>query len=155
MTHELRDRDQAAPAPTTDDAPATLADFLRRHPTPTTRVQLVEDDSAEPTTITVPSEALKMFIEILDHLRDGIGVSIVPANSELTTQQAADLLGVSRPYLINKVLTPAGPLSFRTVGRHRRIRFSDLDSYRREDELRRKAAADTVSQLGIDAGLDD
>lgn len=155
MTHELRDRDQAAPAPPTDDAPATLADFLRRHATPTARVQLVEDDSAEPTTITVPSEALKMFIEILDHLKDGIGVSIVPANSELTTQQAADLLGVSRPYLINKVLTPAGPLSFRTVGRHRRIRFSDLDSYRREDELRRKAAADTVSQLGIDAGLDD
>lgn len=155
MTHELRDRDHAAPAPPTDDAPATLADFLRRHPTPTTRVQLVEDDSAEPTTITVPSEALKMFIEILDHLKDGIGVSIVPANSELTTQQAADLLGVSRPYLINKVLTPTGPLSFRTVGRHRRIRFSDLDSYRREDELRRKAAADTVSKLGIDAGLDD
>lgn len=155
MTHELRDRDHAAPAPPTDDAPATLADFLRRHPTPTARVQLVEDDSAEPTTITVPSEALKMFIEILDHLKDGIGVSIVPANSELTTQQAADLLGVSRPYLINKVLTPAGPLSFRTVGRHRRIRFSDLDSYRREDELRRKAAADTVSKLGIDAGLDD
>ena len=155
MTHELRDRDHAAPAPPTDDAPAALADFLRRHPTPTARVQLVEDDSAEPTTITVPSEALKMFIEILDHLKDGIGVSIVPANSELTTQQAADLLGVSRPYLINKVLTPAGPLSFRTVGRHRRIRFSDLDSYRREDELRRKAAADTVSKLGIDAGLDD
>ena len=81
MTHELRDRDQAAPAPPTDDAPATLADFLRRHATPTARVQLVEDDSAEPTTITVPSEALKMFIEILDHLKDGIGVSIVPANS--------------------------------------------------------------------------
>lgn len=155
MTHELRDRDHAAPAPPTDDAPATLADFLRRHPTPTARVHLVEDDSAEPTTITVPSEALKMFIEILDHLKDGIGVSIVPANSELTTQQAADLLGVSRPYLINKVLTPSGPLSFRTVGRHRRIRFSDLDSYRRQDELRRKAAADTVSKLGIDAGLDD
>ncbi len=96
-----------------------------------------------------------MFIEILDHLKDGTGVSIVPANSELTTQQAADLLGVSRPYLSNKVLTPSGPLSFRTVGRHRRIRFSDLDSHRREDELRRKAAADTVSKLGIDAGLDD
>ncbi len=155
MTHELRDRDYNTPTSITDDAPATLADYLRRHPTPTARVQLVEDDSTEPTTITVPSEALKMFIEILDHLKDGIEVSIVPANSELTTQQAADLLGVSRPYLINKVLTPAGPLSFRTVGRHRRIRFSDLDSYRREDELRRKAAADTVSKLGIDAGLDD
>ncbi len=46
------------------------------------------------------SEALMMFIETLDHLNDGIGVSVVPANGQLTTQQAADMLGVSRPYLI-------------------------------------------------------
>lgn len=155
MTHELRDRDHDAHTAITDSAPATLADFLRRHPTPTNRVQLLEDGSGEAITITVPSEALKMFIEILDHLRDGVGVSVVSANSELTTQQAADLLGVSRPYLINRILAPSGPLPFRTVGRHRRIRFSDFDSYRREDELRRKAAADTVSKLAIDAGLDD
>lgn len=155
MTQKLSNRDNTRPTSSMDDAPATLADFLRRHPTPTARVQLVEDDSAEPTTITVPSEALKMFIEILDHLKDGVGVSIVPAHSELTTQQAADLLGVSRPYLINKVLVPAGPLAFRTVGRHRRIRFSDVDSYRRDDDLRRTTAADVVSRLSIDAGLDD
>ena len=155
MTHELSNQDHSAPTPATDDAPATLADFLRRHPTPTARVQLVGDDAGEVTTITVPSEALKILIEILDHLKDGNGVSIVPANSELTTQQAADLLGVSRPYLINKILAPSGPLSFRMVGRHRRIRFSDLDSYRRQDELHRKHTADTVSKIGIDAGLDD
>jgi len=155
MTHELRDRDEDAPTPVTDDAPATLADFLRRHPTPTARVQLVDDDSAETTTITVPSEALKMFMEILDHVKDGTSVSVVPAISELTTQQAADLLGVSRPYLINKVLIPTGPLSFRTVGRHRRIRFSELDEYRREDELRRTAAADAVTGISKDARLDD
>ena len=155
MTHDLRDRDEDASIPVTDDAPATLADFLRRHPTPTVRVQLVDDDSAEATTIAVPSEAVKLFIEILDQLNHGTGVSVVPVDSELTTQQAADLLGVSRPYLINKILTPAGPLSFRTVGRHRRIRFSDLDDYRREDELRRTAAADAVSRIGTDARLDD
>jgi len=155
MTHELRDRDHDAHTASTDDAPATLADFLRHHPTPTRRVQLVEEDSGEAITITVPSEALEMFIEILDHFKDGVGVSVVPANSELTTQQAADLLGVSRPYLIDKVLAPTGPVPFRTVGRHRRIRFSDLDSYRKQDELRRKAAADAVSKLAIDAGLDD
>jgi len=155
MTHDLHDRDIDTPSPLAADAPSTLAEFLRQHPTPTTRVQLVEEGSSQGITITVPTEALKMFIEILDHLNDGIGVSVVPANSELTTQQAADLLGVSRPYLINKVLTPSGPLSFRTVGRHRRIRFSDLDAYRREDEVRRKSAADAVSKLSIEAGLDD
>lgn len=155
MTHDLRDRDEDASIPVTDDAPATLADFLRRHPTPTVRVQLVDDDSAEATTIAVPSEAVKLFIEILDQLNHGTGVSVVPVDSELTTQQAADLLGVSRPYLINKILTPEGPLSFRTVGRHRRIRFSELDDYRREDELGRTAAADTVTGIGINAHLDD
>ena len=85
------------PLEVTHDAPAALAEFLRRHPTPTTRVELVADDGTEPTTITVPAEALKLFIEILDHLSNGVGVSVVPANAELTTQQAADMLGVSRP----------------------------------------------------------
>jgi excisionase family DNA binding protein len=116
---------------------------------------LVADDADDPTVITVPSEALKMFIEILDHLKDGVGVSIVPTNAELTTQQAADLLGVSRPYLIDKVLQPNGPLPFRTVGRHRRIRFPDVDSYRKADALRRKQAADRVTAIGLEAGMDD
>lgn len=138
------------------DAPATLAEFLRRHPTPTTRVQLVADDEAEPTTITVPAEAIKLFIEILDHLNDSVGVSVVPANAELTTQQAADMLGVSRPHLIDKILQPEGPVPFRTVGRqHRRIRFSDLDMYRRRDEARRKEAADELTRIALELGMDD
>lgn len=138
-----------------DAAPGVLADFLRRHPTPSIRVMLVADGADDPTTVTVPSEALKMFIEVLDHLKDGVGVSIVPQNAELTTQQAADLLGVSRPYLIDKVLQPNGPLGYRTVGRHRRIRFVDLDTYRKAEAARRKKAADRVTKIGIDAGLDD
>lgn len=146
----------AAIVPEVDDAvPGVLADFLRRHPTPATRVMLVADDTENPTTVTVPSEALKLFIEILDHLKDGVGVSVVPENAELTTQQAADLLGVSRPYLIDKVLQPNGPLEYRTVGRHRRIRFVDLDTYRKTEAARRKRAADRVTKIGIDAGLDD
>lgn len=116
---------------------------------------LVADDVGAPTMITVPSEALKMFIEVLDHLKDGVGVSIVPQSAELTTQQAADLLGVSRPFLIDKVLLPNGPLEFRTVGRHRRIRFVDLDTFRKAEAARRKRAADRVTKIGIDAGLDD
>lgn len=155
MTVSLPDHDPDAALEVSREAPATLAEFLRRHPTPTARVQLVASDETEPTTITVPSEALMMFIEILDHLNDGVGVSVVPANAELTSQQAADMVGVSRPYLIDKILTPVGPVPYRTVGRHRRIRFSDLDSYRREDELRRKTAADRVTDIAIEAGLDD
>jgi excisionase family DNA binding protein len=105
--------------------------------------------------ITVPAEALKLFIEVLDHLSDGVGVSVVPANAELTTQQAADMLGVSRPYLIERVLQPEGPVPFRTVGRHRRIRLSDLDTYRRQDQARRRETADELTRISVELGLDD
>jgi excisionase family DNA binding protein len=138
-----------------DRAAGLLADYLRRHPTPTARVQLVDDDSPDPTTVEVPAQALKLFIEILDHLKDGVGVTVVPANADLTTQQAADLVGVSRPYLIDKILEPAGPVPFRTVGRHRRIKFSDLQTFLRADEQRRKREADRVTRIGLEAGLDD
>ncbi|MCL1693693.1 MAG: excisionase family DNA-binding protein [Actinomycetia bacterium] len=138
-----------------DRAAGLLADYLRRHPTPTTRVQLVDDDSPAPTTIEVPAQALKLFIEILDHLKDGVGVTVVPSDADLTTQQAADLVGVSRPYLIDKILEPTGPVPFRTVGRHRRIKFADLQTYLRADTQKRKRASDRVTRIGLDAGLDD
>ncbi len=138
-----------------DRAAGMLADYLRRHPTPTARVELVDDDSPAPTTIEVPSQALRLFIEILDHLKDGIGVTVVPSNADLTTQQAADLVGVSRPYLIDKILEPVGPVPFRTVGRHRRIRFSDLQAYMRTATQERKRASDRVTEIGLSAGPDD
>jgi len=75
--------------------------------------------------------------------------------AELTTQQAADMIGVSLPFLINKILEPVGPVPSRMVGHHRRIRLSDLEAYRREDALRRKRAADRVTRLAIDGGLDN
>lgn len=150
---EIVDDEEAVAA--SDRASALLADYLRRHPTPTARVQLVDDESSTPTTIEVPSQALKLLIEILDHLKDGLGVTIVPSSAELTTQQAADLVGVSRPYLISKVLEPAGPLPFRTVGRHRRIRVSDLQTYLRSADIERRQASDRVTRIGLDAGLDD
>jgi len=155
MTQSIRWQSGEEMPEVDESAPGALADFLRRHPTPATRVMLAVDDDDDPTTIVVPSEALRMFIGILDHLKDGVGVSIVPTNVELTTQQAADLLGVSRPYLIDKLLEPKGPLPFRTVGRHRRIRFVEIDSYRKSEALRRKQAADRVTGIGLEAGMDD
>ena len=155
MTRSVQDGFGEGVPEVSETAPGALADFLRRHPTPATRVILVSDRPEDHTTITVPSQALRMFIELLDHLKDGVAVAIVPTSAELTTQQAADLLGVSRPYLIDRVLEPNGPLPFRTVGRHRRIRFSDLDSYRKADAQRRRRAADRVTKIALEAGMDD
>jgi hypothetical protein len=85
--------------------------------------------------------------EILDHLEDGIAVSVIPANADLTTQAAADMIRVSRPVLIDRIVEPDGPVPFRIVGRHRRIRFTGLDAYRRADATRRTQAADRVTLL--------
>jgi excisionase family DNA binding protein len=86
-----------------------------------------------------------MFVHILALLGSGQGVQIIPDAAELTTQQAADFLNVSRPYLIG--LLEADEIPYRMVGTHRRIRFEDLRDYRRQDDLKRRQAADELTRL--------
>lgn len=68
----------------------------------------------------------------------------------LTTQQAADLLNVSRPYLIG--LLERGEIEYRLVGRQRHIRFDTLMEYLRQDDGRRKAAIDELTRLDQELG---
>ncbi len=133
-------------------AAASYARLLRAHPTPTTRVQLVgSDPDQEATAISVPSEVIGLLIRILDHLSDGDAVAVVPHHAELTTQQAADMLGVSRPYFIEKVLE-AERIPFRRVGNRRKIRVKDLIAYRDEDYRRRRQVADELTTLNQEIG---
>jgi excisionase family DNA binding protein len=101
--------------------------------------------------LVVPRDAAVMFARILTMLASGQGVQIVPDEAELTTQQAADFLNVSRPYLIK--LLDADEIPFHRVGTHRRIRFEDLREYKRRDDLTRRRAADDLSQLSQELGL--
>lgn len=109
----------------------------------------VEDTPDEP--LVLPREAVELLAAMLAHLGAGRGVSIMPHNAELTTQQAADLLNVSRPYLIG--LLEAGEIDYRTVGTHRRITFASLMDYKAKDDQRRREAADELTQLGQEMGL--
>jgi excisionase family DNA binding protein len=95
--------------------------------------------------LVIPRATVVMFAQILELLAQGRGVQIFPKEVELSTQQAADMLNVSRPYLIG--LLEAGKIPFRKVGRHRRIRLEDLMDYQRRDDLDRRVAADKLAEL--------
>ena len=96
----------------------------------------------------MPVEALELLIEVLTHLSNGHGVTIMPVKAELTTHE---LLNVSRPYVIK--LLDDGQLPFRKVGTHRRVRLNDLLVYKRIDEARRREAADALAAEAQALGL--
>jgi excisionase family DNA binding protein len=101
--------------------------------------------------VEVPRSALAALAQVLDSFAHGEGVTVVPAQAELTTQQAADALHVSRPFLIG--LLDAGQIEYRTVGTHRRVKAASLIRYLREDDARRQAAADALSAEARELGF--
>jgi excisionase family DNA binding protein len=83
----------------------------------------------------------------------GRSVNIIPVNKEVTTQEAADFLNISRPYLVK--LLEQGEIPFIKVGTHRRIRFSDVLKYKqRRDETRRRGLAE-ITHIAEDVGVYD
>jgi len=123
-------------------AARALSPLLRKKSPPSIRVTVSGPGSE--TTVTVPREALELFLELLGHMGCGSSVSVVPIQAELTTQEAAEILNVSRPYLVR--LLDEGKIPSRLVGTHRRVRAADLLEYRKADEARRKALLDELTQ---------
>jgi len=113
----------------------------------TARIRVIDDKQ----DITVPVSALRMLVDILAQMAQGNAVTIVPIHAELTTQQAADFLNVSRPYLIS--LLEKGELPFRKVGTHRRVMFRDLLAYHEKSMKARRAAVDELTRLSQELGL--
>jgi excisionase family DNA binding protein len=88
-------------------------------------------------TVTLPSSAFKLLVTILTQMAEGNAVTLIPTNTELTTQQAADLLNVSRPYLIR--LLEDKKIPFRKVGTRRKVLLQDVMLFKtKTDESRRK-----------------
>jgi len=126
-----------------------IRDYLVSHPDE----DLIEalGEVGDTDALVIPRPTAILFAQILDALADGKGVQIVPKANELTPQQAADLLNVSRPYLIT--LLESGQIPFRKVGRHRRVRFEALMEYKRRDDAERRTAADELAALSEELDL--
>jgi excisionase family DNA binding protein len=101
--------------------------------------------------IVVPRPAIAALEQALAAMADGDSVTVLPTRSEVTTQQAADALGVSRPFLIG--LLDAGEIAFRKVGSHRRVLTASLAAYSRADDARRRAAASELTAEAYELGL--
>jgi excisionase family DNA binding protein len=95
--------------------------------------------------IDVPESALEALRVIIEAMADGQSISLVPHDKELTSQEAADILNVSRPHLIK--LLDRGELPFHRVGTHRRIRIEDVLAYRDRRDAERDAALDDLARL--------
>ena len=96
-------------------------------------------------TFVLPAAAVQLLTEALMHLGNGRSVTIMPSELELTTQQAADMLNVSRPYLVK--LLDDGKMPFHMAGTHRRIRLNELSAYRRHrDDQSRRALEELAAE---------
>ena len=128
------------------ESSSTLTAYLQKH----ARLKIVDEDGLE-EPIAIPEEAAHLLADILKEMAKGNTVSLVPVHSEMSTQQAADLLNVSRPFLVN--LLESGEIPFRKVGKHRRVRFTDLMDYKERDDAARGAILDELVAEAQELGL--
>lgn len=108
------------------------------------RFQVGEERKAA-QKLSLPASAIRLLLDLLTEMAAGNAVTLIPVHAQLTTQQAADLLNVSRPFLVS--LLEEGKIPHVKVGTHRRILFEDLMRYKNNvDRERRKVLDELVTQ---------
>ncbi|PSB09811.1 DNA-binding protein [Pleurocapsa sp. CCALA 161] len=111
----------------------------------------VESESGQQESLLIPAVAYELLIDILSQISQGNAVTLVPVQAELSTQQAANLLNVSRPYLIK--LLESSEIPHRKVGKHRRILAQDLYEYKANIDAKRSQSLDELTALSEELDL--
>lgn len=101
--------------------------------------------------LTIPKKALNLLFEILSNMAKGKSVTLIPSETEISTQQAADILNISRPHLV-KILEN-GIIPFSKVGKHRRIKLQDLIHFEKELKLERKKSLEFLAKQAQELNL--
>ena len=151
----LADIQKAVP-PTAADAQLALessrrlTQFLAARPKKALRVRIEPENEPE-ESISIPVAAFRLLNSILTEMAKGNAVTLIPVHAELTTQQAADILNVSRPFLIEQL--EKGVIPYRKVGTHRRVMFKDLMEYKQTMDHNRLKALEELSVIDQELGL--
>jgi excisionase family DNA binding protein len=128
----------------------SLSPSIRRDRPLTFRV--VDEDARErETIITLPAKAARLLLEMLVQMAEGKAVTLLPTHAELTTQQASDILNVSRPFFVR--LIERGEIPFRKVGTHRRVLLSDVLAYKERTDATREKSLDELVNISQELDL--
>ena len=151
MTSTLADPETVIPSPeetqTAEDSSRQIARLLalfQGNPKQPPKVEVRFSTDGEEELVLIPLSAFRLLNAILTEMSKGNAVTFIPHHAELTTQEAADYLNVSRPFLIG--LLEAGKLKYRKVGTHRRIKFEDVVNCKRAMQAESDSAMEELQK---------
>lgn len=106
-------------------------------------------------TVGLPAEAYRVLIDVVHAMSQGRAITVAPVDQVLTTQEAADFLGISRPTLVKLLEFGRIPFERPAASRHRRVRLADIVAYQQQSAQERSDALDAMTRESVDLGLYD
>lgn len=118
----------------------------------TDRVQLaLRGSNGESDDLVLPGHVLQILLDVLSEISKGNAISLIPHHQEVSTQEAANLLNVSRPFLVG--LLEQGEIPYRKVGSHRRVLLTDIMNYKKRVDQQRSLTLDELAALSQDEDM--